>query len=489
MGLPKGRADWFLYQKAPETVAAKGVRLLVGSVSVLLIAIAAYLAHLSLASAVPVLLLSIIVIAIRWGFLQATVASMVAVACLDFLFAPPLFHFSIGEADDWVALLVFEATALLVSRLSWRVGRHVREQELQRENMTKLYDFSNAILLIDGRTSTVEQLCALLREIFLVDAVSIWRARDTLARPGMALTKNEDAARQVYDEGRDGDDPTGRRSWRMLRMGTTAIGAMVLEGWEVDPSVASAAASLVAVALERARSLQQEAQAEAARNTEQLRTAVLDALAHGFKTPLTAIQTASSGLLTIGQLGETQTELASIIDQEVTLLSRLTTRLLQTAAFDAREIRVRSSVVSLSALLRELVEEQDRTIRERIRLELPDTDLTVQADGQLVKLAIAQLIDNAAKYSDVGSLITVALLQEGTQSSIVVRNAGEPIPPADRTRIFERFHRGAFATRGPTGTGLGLSIVKRIAEAHHGTVSVVCDGGQVQFSFTLSTAG
>jgi two-component system sensor histidine kinase KdpD len=475
--------EYAVLKRISRPAAFEVGRGLLGTVATVCVAIAAFLLHLNLASAISILLLITVIAAIRWGLVYATAISLTAVGCLDYFFTTPLFEFSVRSPENWVALATFEATALLVSRLSWQVKLHAQEQELQRQKISKLYQLSNAILLVDGRTETVEQLCALLREIFAVDSAEIWVAPEGVAPVPEHPARH--AGQRAYLEGNDSDSPQNGWSQRMLRLGTSAIGAMVLQGWEVDPSLADAAASLIAVALERARSVQKENRAEAARNTEQLRTAVLDALAHGFKTPLTAIQTASSGLLAIGRLDGTQKELVEIIDHEVSMLARLTTRLLQTAALDASEIRVRSSMVSLREVVEDVVGEQDLPTRRRIvvREESPLDD--VRADRPLLAIALSQLIDNAVKYSDVDSRIDVTLTQDTVKTTVVVSNQGSPVLPRDRGRIFDRYYRGAYASRGPSGTGLGLSIAKKIVEAHGGSIAATDEGERTSFSFSL----
>jgi two-component system sensor histidine kinase KdpD len=260
---------------------------------------------------------------------------------------------------------------------------------------------------------------------------------------------------------------------------------MVLKDWETDPLLADAVASLAALALERARAVQMENRAEAARNTEQLRTAVLDGLAHSYKTPLTAIQTASSGLLAIGSLSGTQAELVSIIDEEVTMLARLTTRLLQTATLDAREIRLRRSELSMLSLLEDVVQQQTVEDRARLRVEAQGSLKMVEVDRQMVELAVLQLIDNALKYSSVGSMIDISVSQDEFETRVTVSNVGSLVRAEERVHVFERFYRSTDAAHGPTGTGLGLSIVKKTAEAHGGTVSVDSKDDRTIFTFTL----
>ena len=486
MNLSIANLEHALARKVAHSPRVEFGRAIVAVVLTIGIALSAFLIHLNLATAISILLLATVVTSIQWGIVQGTAASLTAVGCLDFLFTQPLFKFSVHSRENLIALATFEITALMVSRLSWKERLRAQDQEYQRQGISKLYRLSNAILLVDSRSPDLEQLEALMRECFSIRTVELWINEEV--RPQSIISKAKmsvNSAAKVSAAGQDLDSVEGGWSHRVLRIGSSTIGGMVLQGWDVDPALADAAVSLIAVAIERARSAQKENRAEAARNTEQLRTAVLDALAHGFKTPLTAIQTASSGLLAIGRLGEAQTELVDIIEQEVAMLANLTSRLLQTAALDASEIRVRFSPVSLMPLVKRIVGEQDVAGKSRVLVSVPSSLLDIQADEQLLNLALAQLVDNAFKYSRVGTQIEVSLRQDETKTVIAVSNQAEPIQTEDLSRIFERYYRGPQAGKGPTGTGLGLSIVKKIAEAHGGDAVAYCEANRFTISLTL----
>jgi two-component system sensor histidine kinase KdpD len=235
-------------------------------------------------------------------------------------------------------------------------------------------------------------------------------------------------------------------------------------------------ASLAAIALERARSFEKESQADAARQTEQLRTAVLDALAHAFKTPLTAIRTASSGLLEAARLSTDDAELAALIDGQAEHLNRLTSELLQMARIDAREVRLRRERVSVLTLVEDALERYREPLRGR-RVDVADSvaDLEVYGDREILSTALEQFIDNASKYSTPGSTISVTAEENLGEIVIAVHNEGPPIRPADRERIFERFYRAEESRHRAPGTGLGLSIAKKAAEAHDGRTWVVSE--------------
>ncbi len=431
--------------------------------------------HAELSTAAPVEFMLVVFSALQWGFVEATAAAVAAVLCLDFFFIPPLLSLSVHAPHDWVSLLTFEATALVVSRLSSKARIHARESEAQRHRMAKLYELSRAILLIDPKLSVSAQLSSLIRELIDVDSV-------------IFLLESEGESTVLQDR----DDEARRCSYRVLRVGTAPRGTIELHGWQIDTQLADAVASLAAVALERARAMEKETRAEIARDAEQLRTAVLDGLAHGFKTPLTAIQTASSGLLAIGKLSDTQLDLVQLVDEQATLLGRMTTRLLQTAALEAREMRVRRTLRDrwpLAELVQSALDSLPAPARARIQLDVQPGLESVAVDAELVTLAVAQLLENADRYAEVGTGILVRVHESEAEAEVLVQNQGTPIRFEDRERIFERFQRGAQAAYGPSGTGLGLSIVRKAAEAHGGRAWVECEGNLVSFHFTVSRLG
>ena len=472
--------EWSLAQLHRPVVRRGSRRWLAGFLGILTsaaIGAVAFRLHFNLSAIGSVYLLLVVFTALRWGFGLATVISVAAVFCMNYLFIPPIFEFQVADPENWVALFTFETAAVVVSGLSSQLRMHAVQVEIQRARTAKLYELSRAILLIDGRRSTSEQLSTLIQETVQAQTVELWV---------MYESDSIGPAYETYLEGTDGDDTDLRVTRRVLKVGATPIGGMVLRGWETDSLLANAVASLAAVAFERARSLRKENRAEAERNTERLRTAVLDGLAHGFKTPLTAIQTASSGLLAIDpQLTPTQAELVSIIDEEATALSRLATRLLQTAALEAGEVRLQRSKISVASLLDDVLEDEDETTRARVKISAPEDLTEIDVDAQMIRLAILQLIDNAAKYSVGRSTIEVTVTQDDTETTIAVANGGSPIRPEERERIFERFYRGLESAHGPSGTGLGLSIVKKTAEAHGGRAWVECEKDTTRFFFVV----
>jgi two-component system, OmpR family, sensor histidine kinase KdpD len=487
-GLDLPSRQSFLRLSAAEVFRRLAIGLLLAAFAIV-IAAAGFLLRVNLSTAGSLELLLVLLVALRLGFFQATVVSIAAFLSLNFLFTAPVFTFVVADPQNWVSLLTFEATALLVSGLSSKVHLHAAQAEEQRARAVKLYELSRAVLLIDQRRSTSEQLCGLVSEIFDVEEVQFWIAHDT-TEPGRetAPTPRNQQAYETYLQEKDNDDLVACCSQRVLRLGTNIMGGMTMRRWRIDPLAADAVASIAAISFARARSIQLENRAEVERDAERLRTAVLDGLAHGFKTPLTAIRTASSGLLAIERLSATQLELVSIIDERATMLSQLTTRLLQTAALEAKEIHLRRSNTSISDLLQKVVRQQEEEVRARIEIALPEKLLNDQLDAPMIELALQQLVDNAVKYSAIASPIPIMVRQIPSETAVVVQNAtiaGSSIRMEERSRIFERFYRGIDAVYGPSGTGLGLSIVKKIAEAHGGRAWVECSEDTTRFTLSI----
>lgn len=202
--------------------------------------------------------------------------------------------------------------------------------------------------------------------------------------------------------------------------------------------------------------------------------AVLDALAHAFKTPLTVVCAASSGLLEMGTLDTTEAELADQINKEAVNLNQLCTRLLQTAKLETSNVTLHTEPVIVSKLVKDVVSDLSTTLKGHlIDLSIDEQGTPLQGDRELLKMILTQYLDNAAKYSVPGTPIAITVRESDAEVILSVRNQGSLIKMQDRERVFERFYRGSDAKQRVPGTGVGLSIVKKAAEAHQGHVWVV----------------
>jgi two-component system, OmpR family, sensor histidine kinase KdpD len=477
------------YSNRPHSANRFVLHALVGSAMVLLTAYAGVRLHVNFSTTGFVDLLVVVLVAMVSGFWEATVTSLVALACLNYFFIPPVYTLYVADPQNWVALITFESTALLVSRLSIQLETQASTAIQERRGMEKLYELSRRTLLMNPQQSPGAQIVAQIRDVVQVEAVALFdAARAHLDAIGSRGPELEAQARETYVQDRNQDHPEANTWRRVLRPGVRATGAIVLRGGDLNSLMADAIASLTAIALERARSFEKQSHAEAARQSEQLRTAVLDALAHAFKTPLTAIRTASSGLLEVGGLDPAQEDLVTLIDEESEKLTNLSTRLLQTAKLDASETKLHKEMVAIPQLIQQiLVEHSGELGGHPVEVSIPNERCSTYGDRELLGTAITQFIDNAAKYSTPASPIAIAVDDRDGEIVISVHNEGSEVRHEDRERIFERFYRSPGSNHRAPGTGLGLSIAKKAAEAHQGRAWVHSEKGKgTTFFLSLS---
>jgi two-component system sensor histidine kinase KdpD len=435
-------------------------------------------------------LVLVVLTALYGGFWQATAISIAAVATLNYYFIPPIFSFENTPAN-WVALGAFEFTAVVISRLSLRANWRAIEAIAKQREMERLYETSRRILLLDSSAEPGNHIARLIREIYQLTSVQVFDAPSGVTyRFGESVPGAEQHLLNTYLQSADSFN-SGTRSWYcVMRLGARVVGGLALHGTPMSKPAATALASLSGIGFERARAMQRESHAQAARQTEQLRTAVLDALAHQFKTPLTIARTASSGLLAVGGLSDLQIELITVIDQQASKLEHLASRLLTAARLDGTEFMPCTEPVFFSQLASAAIQGLDQEAdRRRFQISVSNGEIPISADRELILTSLAQLVDNAVKYSEPGSPIIVTINANGRNVVAAVRTKGLVVTPSECKRIFERFYRAPETCHVPAGTGLGLSIVKKIVEAHHGSVWAEGQAGYgTAFSISLPAA-
>ena len=448
-----------------------------GVVAVILVAAA--LTHWSprLLPVAALLYLLIVVPTALWcGFWQAVIVSLSAVVAQSWFSAHhPELSMAANPATS-VTLLVFVLVALTVSRLSARVTNHAREAESRGGQMEDLYEFTRRTLQMDLHVEPGPQLAELVHEIFNLEAVAVFDADlHDVYTAGFWNVDPQEVAQNVYYFETSDDDPETGIGRRVVRLGSVPIGSLVVRG-DTGPLTNNAIASLIAITFDRYRAFANESRIETERRTEQLRATVLDSLAHAYKTPLTAIRAASTGLGEMGRLSAGQADLVALIDEQAGLLGELTNRLLTTARLDAGEVAIHVARVSAGTLIEEVVAAlKDRLASMKVAIEIEDENLVLSCDQQLMNMLLTQYIDNACKYANFGSTVTIRVLVAGAEAIFSVHSFGPVIPMSDRERIFDRYYRSStYADRAP-GTGIGLSVAKRAAQIHGGYVWVTSD--------------
>jgi two-component system, OmpR family, sensor histidine kinase KdpD len=429
-------------------------------------------------------LVVILAIASAWGFVESVLASIVATLCFNYFFFAPVHTFNINDPQDWVAVLAFLTTALIGSRLSTKAEQRARDAMERQQDLERLYSFSRTILLIEGTESFPRELIRRLAEIFELDAALLYdrRSGETYqAGPGETLGLDE----QVRDAALGGSGylhAAGKRTVTAVRLGAEPIAGLALEGGPMGDAVLQGIANLVAIGLERARAQDLHHQIEAARQSEQLRTSLIDAMAHEFKTPLTSVKAATTSLLADPeQPAASRHELLTIADEEADHLRELIDDAVEMARLDMARIDLKLEWLDPLAVAREVVGTFRSEFAARPIEVVDDGAAETALDRRLARLALRQLLDNAIKYSPPDSPVTVRV----GAGTFEVSNRGKEIPASEQRRIFDRFYRGAAVKQRIPGSGLGLSIAHAIAKAHGGELAVESAGGETTFRLTL----
>jgi two-component system sensor histidine kinase KdpD len=447
-----------------------------GIVAVILVAAFAHWSQWLLPVAVLLYLLIVVPTALLSGFWQAVIVSLTAVVVHSYFTTRQTQSNPAADPANTVTLLAFVLVALVVSRISARVTDNARAAESWGGQMHDLYEFTRRTLQLNLHEEPGPQLAELVHEIFALEAVAVFDADlHQVYQAGIwSLDPLELAQNVYYFETSDDDLATGVGR-RVVRLGTVPVGSLVVRG-ETSPLTNNAIASLIAITFDRYRAFANESRIETERRTEQLRATVLDSLAHAYKTPLTAIRAASTGLGEMGRLSEGQAELVALIDEQTGLLSDLTTRLLTTARLDAGKITIHATPVGVGPLIEEVVDSlRDRLASMKVSIDLKEDNLTVCCDRQLMVMLLTQYIDNACKYSIFGTTITIRVVHANAEVIFSVHSFGPVIPMADRERIFNRYYRSSTYSNRAAGTGIGLSVAKRVASIHGGYVWVTSD--------------
>ena len=437
-------------------------------------------------------LLLVLILASLWGFFEASVSSIAATLTFNFFFLPPVGRFTIADPQNWVALFSFLTTALIASHLSGEVKRRALDAVARQQDLERLYTFSRAILLIDHTEPFAKQLVRKLAEIFELSAAVLFERRtEEFYHAGpLDFDGLDDQLRDAALQGTSFADAKRQRVITAVRLGSEPIAGLALQGTQMPDAVLQGIANLVAIGLERARAQDLSSQIEAARRSEKLRTTLLDAMAHEFKTPLTSIMAATTSLMADpDQPAKSQSELVKIANEEAKHLNELIDDAVEMGRLDTANIQLQTEPSNVGELVQEVVASMHNVIDGRpLNVVCDDHPPAVPVDRRLVKLAIKQLVDNALKYSPPDTPVTVRV-HNGSGVTVTVTDYGKGIPSQEQSRIFERLYRSPSVQNQIPGSGLGLSIAQNIVKAHHGELAVASRPGETTFRLTFPADG
>jgi two-component system sensor histidine kinase KdpD len=433
-----------------------------------------YKLHFNAATVVLLYLLVIVWQSLAGGFILSATVALIAAACLDFFFLPPLLSWRIADPLNVLAFVVFVVIALVITQLVSRLRAEADQARRRGTDLDQLYHAARQLLLVKPGQLDATPLLKAFRDRFAASAVCLFEA-DTaeLHMLGASQCGLAERTRQAYIAGEDADDPAADVVIRCLRVGGAIAGAIGIEGLPDPEWTAGPLSALAATALQQAGAFRKASYETAAAQVETFRTAILDALGHEFKTPLATILAVVGGLLESHRLGAEEREMASLIELETSRLSNLTNRLLRMARLDREEVKPRMTGTDIPALVERVVCRYAAQPHERqVTMSCQCPCALALADSELLDLALTQLLDNAFKFSLPGSAVTVGIGVEDGLIAVRVRNEGSSIAPHERDRIFERYYRGADVRKAVSGAGLGLYVARKIVVAHGGSLTL-----------------
>jgi two-component system sensor histidine kinase KdpD len=421
-----------------------------------------------------VYLVLILLIATSWGFFEAVCASIVAVLLFNYHFLPPVGRFTIADPQNWVAVFAFLITAIVAGQLSAKARRQAQEAVRRGAEVERLYSFSRAILLADTGQPAGDQIARQIALVFECPAVAVYDAlADTIHLGGQRETPElveplrAAAVRGTYT--RDDSKPS---QVIPVRLGGQPIGSLALSGIRMPEPILDSLASLVAIGLERARSQEATSRAEAARRSEELKSTLLDSIAHEFKTPLTSIKAAASGLLENPDAPSAdRKELAAIVNEEADRLSRLVTEAIQMSGIEAGRIRLDRKLWKPADLVNRALSGFEHALSGRsVQVRISEHMPMVEVDADLMTVALRHLFDNAAKYSPAGTPIEIAAEERNASVVLMIADSGAGISEQEQDRVFEKYYRSDRHKDQIPGSGMGLSIARDIVRLHRGEI-------------------
>jgi two-component system, OmpR family, sensor histidine kinase KdpD len=449
--------------------------------------------HLNPTTVGFIYLVAILVIAAAGGLIESTVASIAAMLCFNFFFLPPIGTFTIANPQNWVALFAFLATSLTASQLSARAKRRTLEAISRQHEMEKLYSLSRALLLSDPSRPIAHQLVNGVAQAFDFPLVALYdRANNCTHRVAeRKIPEIEDQLRESALNSATFHDAKTNLSIAPVRLGGQPIGSLALQGSSLSDAAFHSLLNLVAIGLERAASQSAVNRAEIARQSEELKSTLLDAIAHEFKTPLTSIKAVTTDLLSGSShsLPQPQRELVTIADESADRLSKLVTEAIQLARAEGGTFHLNRGEHFVKSLISASMRDMKSLLDGRqVNVSIADDLPPVWVDAGLIQMVIAHLLDNALKYSPATSPIAVSARLEAGRVVISVADKGPGIPEQERPRIFEKFYRGQ-AEKNLKGTGMGLAIARDIMAAHGQEIWVESHPGKgSEFSVSLPIA-
>lgn len=460
---------------------------LVSTAAVAIVGLAAYvLTHFVPLPHVSILFLAAVVTsAALWGFWPSVFAAVLSVAAGSYFFYSPIHSFLVADVQDVADLAVFVIVAALTSRLAASVRAQALEARRRQETVARLLAFSERLA---GTSSDADLNAAILEYLAPVLGTPIHLLLKEDEHIGIAASLGDagplpgelcTAAERIMAGGE-----AAIAGWRLEPLATAQAPAGVVAAHEpnprADPEYARALLSQAALAIERARLHREIAEARVKVQGEALREALINSVSHDLQTPLAAILGSATALESFGEQGDprVQRELVATIREESERLASYIENVLDVTRIRSGQIAPRLEFVELSDIVNAALRRKQRALAgHAVHVALPPDLPMLRLDLFLMEHALANVLDNAAKYAPAGSALSIAAGVQNGDVVVDVTDNGSGIRAEDLGRVFDAFYRGAGPEGRPaSGTGLGLAICRAFVEANGGSVAALSAG-------------
>ena len=440
-----------------------------------------------------VFLTAILASAIAWGLWPSLFAAIASMLAYNFFFLPPLYTFTVGDPENVLALFFFLIVALIVSNLTARTRTQVVTARLRAKTTAELYAFSRKVAgigaLDDLLWATAHQITSMLnvRTVLLMplkdreglEVASGYPPEDQLDDADMA------AARWSWEHnrpaGRGADTlPGAKRLFLPLRTDSGPVGVLGIDRDAPGPLLTpddrrllDALCDQAAVAIERISLAKGLDEARVLAETERLRAALLTSISHDLRTPLASILGTVSSLRSYPERYSPaeREDLLSTLQDEAERLNRFVSNLLDMTRLESGAIDLKLELIDVAEIVGSALQRAGNVLAgHRVEVNIEPHLPMLRLDAVLFEQVLFNLLDNAAKYSPIGSRIDIRASRDGELVEIEVVDEGPGIPPADLERIFDKFYRVQAQDRRHAGTGLGLAICRGFVEALGGWI-------------------
>lgn len=397
-------------------------------------------------------LLAVLVVSIGWGLRMGVLTGLAGALAFNFFHIEPVGRFTIADGQNWIALAVYLVAALLVSSVA-DVARERNAEAQRRRREADLAAELARLLLAEDLEVALDGVADRLQTTLGLPATALVLGAATAPDGGMALP---------------------------LRDGERVLGTLLLSKRpeaEVEARLhgrtLAAVEALLLAAVERDRLLGEVVETRALRRSDTVKTAILRSVSHDLRTPLTAILAAGDALGSASIDDEDRTALTATVVGETERLARLVDKLLDLSRLEAGAATPSPDWCAVDEVIDAAIRTQQDPSRFVVSVasDLP----LLEVDGAQLERALANLLENAARFSAPHD-VQVRARAVGSRLVVRVVDRGPGIPARDRRRVFEPFHRSADATG--QGSGLGLAIVKGFVEVNGGRVDVESLPGQ-----------